>query len=489
MNSLTQNPHLLNSPSLHLDYFLSLLNAPFTSRLSPIDYGYLMQNVSSWMYCFLRKVFVSVIEKADMEFRNSQDRIHRFYVKQTRPRTIITIFGEITFTRTEYQRRDTGESYCYIDRKLSLLPRQRYDCLVEAKAKELYADHNSMIKTGKILGEQINSFFSLDPNRKFFHIPRQTIYNLLHRRGKILLQPATVKYTPDTLYIMADEKWIPLQGECTSERQHIKEMVKMAICFEGKENILRKDGTSTDRFQLKNKYIYGACTSERNNFWESLLNQLSYRYDLNKVKKIYILGDGGSWIKNGVQFMKMSHNEVKAALDRFHANQAIHRMTSDKAFQDILTRHLYELNREEFDTVAEIARSYCTTDKEIETFENNLNYIHRHWNEFKVMMKEVKIGCSMEQAISHILASHFTSVPKAYSRKNLPLYLNSRLLSENKEDVLLTHLMAIEKAQDTKEDITLHEEYDFSFFDDQIRDETSSINLRNRSHAKQEFPF
>lgn len=49
--------------------------------------------------------------------------------------------------------------------------------------------------------------------------------------------------------------------------------------------------------------------------------------------------------------------------------------------------------------------------------------------------------------------------------------------------------MAIEKAQDTKEDITLHEEYDFSFFDDQIRDETSSINLRNRSHAKQEFPF
>ena len=187
--------------------------------------------------------------------------------------------------------------------------------------------------------------------------------------------------------------------------------------------------------------------------------------------------------------MKMSHNEVKVALDRFHANQAIHRMTSDKAFQDILTRHLYELNREEFDTTAEIVRSYCTTDKEIETFENNLNYIHRHWNAFKVMMEEVKIGCSMEQAISHILASHFTSVPKAYSRKNLPLYLNSRLLSENKEDVLLTHLMAIEKAQDTKEDITLHEEYDFSFFDDQIRDETSSINLRNRSHAKQEFPF
>lgn len=173
---------------------MSLLNAPFTSQLSPIDYGYLMQNVSFWIYCYLRKTFISVIEKADTDLRNSQDRINRFYVKQTRPRTIIIIFGEITFTRTEYQRRDTGESYYYIDRKFSLLPRQRYDCIVEAKVKELYADHNPMIKTGNILGEQINTFFSLDPNRKFFHTSRQTIYNLLHRRGKIHLQPAPVKY-------------------------------------------------------------------------------------------------------------------------------------------------------------------------------------------------------------------------------------------------------------------------------------------------------
>lgn len=489
MNSLSQNSQLLNIQSTNLDYFLSLLDAPFLSHMSSLDYALLIQNASSWACSFLKKAFVAAIEKADARFRYSPDRILRYYVKQTRPRTIITVFGEITFLRTEYQCRDTGESFCYIDRKLSLRPRQRYDCCVEARAKELYADHNSMIKTGRILGEQIYAPFSLDPNRRFHHIPRQTIYNLLHRTGKIHIPPTPMPRTPETLYIMADEKWIPLQGECTDGKSHVKEMVKVAVCFEGRERILRKDGTPTDRYRLKNKYIFSSCSCEKNSFWERFHDQLSYRYDLSKVKKIYILGDGGSWIRSGIQQMTMPGTTVKGALDRFHASQAIHRMTSDKDFQEILTQYLFALNREEFECAAEIAKSYATTENDKKRFEENLAYLRNHWTEFSVMVKEVRIGCAMEQAISHIIASHFTSVPKAYSRKNLPLYLNTRIHSQNNEDILLSHLMAIDAAHGRPEDVWLRESYDFSFFDDQIKNDTAAVHLRNRSNSRTVYPF
>lgn len=186
--------------------------------------------------------------------------------------------------------------------------------------------------------------------------------------------------------------------------------------------------------------------------------------------------------------MRMPGTTVKAALDRFHASQAIHRMTSDKVFQEVLIRYLFELKREEFDTVAEIARSYLKEENERKRFDENLDYIHRHWHEVKVMVKEVKIGCAMEQAISHIIASHFTSVPKAYSRKNLPLYLNSRIHSQNGEDLIRLALTARDVSHEGK-DADLRESYDFSFFDDQVRKETFTVHLRNRSNKKETYPF
>ncbi len=489
MNSVTQNTQLLNIENANLHSYFSFLNAPFTSHMSSLDYATLIENASTHLRTVFKESFVSAIEKADLLFRHSPDRIHRYYVKQTRPRTIITIFGEITFRRTEYVCRHTGKPYCYIDRKLSLFPKQRYDCCVEARAKELYADHNSMIKVGKLLGEQIFASFSVDPNRKRHHLPRQTIYALLHRTGKIHIPPTAMKHTPDTLYIMADEKWIPVQKEEDKEKKHDKEMVKVAICFEGKEREKTKHGQYTNRYHLQNKYIYSACTSEKNNFWESFFDQLSYRYDLNQIRKIYVMGDGASWIQTGAKVLTMPGTQVKSVLDRYHASQAIGRMVSDKTFQEILRYYLYALKREEFDTVANIAKSYLSKESEIERYEENLNYIQKHWNAFQIMIKEVKIGCPMEQAISHIIASHFTSVPKAYGRKNIPLYLNSRVLSQNHEDVLVAHLIARDITQGKKEDVTLQESMDFSYFDNQIRNETYTVNIKNRSNHRTIYPF
>ena len=59
------------------------------------------------------------IEAVNLEFKNSEKRKERFYINKSNvKRTIVTIFGEITFHRTLYQ--DTNEYYNYIDDVLGL---------------------------------------------------------------------------------------------------------------------------------------------------------------------------------------------------------------------------------------------------------------------------------------------------------------------------------------------------------------------------------
>lgn len=496
MNSLTQSNQNLNLQlQSTLDFSLSLLKAPFVSQMSYLDYGYLFNNLDQWIRSFTLRCLANTIEKADIEFRNAPGRTRHYYVKQTRQRTIITILGPLTFNRTEYIDRFTNDSFIPIDRKLCLLSRQRYDCCVEAKAKELYADHNSMIKVGKILGEMIYGHFSLNPDKKLFNVPRQTIWNLLHRITRISTLPTAVDDTPDTLYIMADEKYVPLQGEHSEneteeeKKKHIKEMVKVGVCFEGKMRESRKDGTLTDRYHLVNKFAHACCTSENKPFWPIFMDKLAHRYDLTKVKRIYILGDGATWIKSGVNELTMTGTSVKYALDKFHASQAINKMTQDETYKDLLTYYLYNDQLDDFRVLSKIIKEEKSNDSSKETFEKYYDYLIKNWKSFQVMVKEVTIGCAMEQAISHIIASPFTSVPKAYGRNNLPIYLDSRIHLQNNEDLLMMHLKALQLQKNKGDEVSLSDSLDLSFFDDQIPNETYTLHVRNRSHKKQEFRF
>ena len=81
--------------NLLLDSYLN----PCTYEVGVPDYGRLIQGLAyltkEIQLNFLRNLF----ELMDKRFRESENRIKYFYVKQTRKRTIITIFGEVTYLR------------------------------------------------------------------------------------------------------------------------------------------------------------------------------------------------------------------------------------------------------------------------------------------------------------------------------------------------------------------------------------------------------
>lgn len=458
MNILTQTYNLQQEE----DNF-KLLNEMLYSLIDPLDYnpshvkyGKMMNDLSSFIYSFARKILVSAIEKADKDFRNQPNRVERYYVKQTRPRTLITPFGFISFMRTEYTCRLTNENYIYIDRKLNLLSHERYDSAVQSMIVQEYANHNSMLKVGRLVGEHMCGAYCLDSNRDMFRISRQTVYNILKRRS-IIYPISKAKETPETLYIMADEKYIPLQREEHPKdvpHKPIKKMEKVACIFSGREKEYK------NRYKLNDKFYFTA----ESNFWEELYEVIITRYDYSDIKQIVILGDGASWIKSGTSTLKTDTIKTMFALDKFHLNQAILRMTSDKLYREQMLYYIINDSKKDFEKMTEIVlEGEPSKEKAIQT---NKEYIINNWHYIQNAFKKVDIGCAMEQVISHVMASAFTSVPKAYSRSNLPRYVANRIASVNNFDLQKLFLEALDAMKENNSEVDLRkEEYDWSIFD------------------------
>lgn len=96
--------------------------------------------------------------------------------------------------------------------------------------------------------------------------------------------------TPDTIYIIADEKYKSVQGEWREDGKAKKHMTKLAVIFEGMEMVCK------NRYKLINKYAYAGHEAT---FWDTIFDILNKRYDLSLVKNIIIMGDGANWIKKG----------------------------------------------------------------------------------------------------------------------------------------------------------------------------------------------
>jgi len=465
------------------------LFAPMNRNRSAICFSSVLENIKDEAFILARKTVVSFLEQMDAEFRYSTARVNNYYVKQTRPRTIVTMIGEITYRRTEYIDKHTGASFIYVDREIGLLPRMRYDNSVAAEAYEQYSNHNSMIKVGENLSKEIYGF-SMKDDRHTKYISRQQIFNMINRFKQITASVSRLSDTPDTIYIMADEKYINLQqmrkvwmeeqlslgfpqAEVMEElkKQHFDEMVKMGVIFTGREEILNKQGDHLERrrWKLTGKW-HISFPNDPSNFWIHTYDILQKLFDMDKVKNIYILGDGAKWIRAGTNELRSAQTKCRFALDRYHLSQAIHRITKEKDERELLLNYAKHGMTKEFKYLCEMIISEGRISED--TIRKQMDYVLHNITAIKVMKEEVKIGCAMEQAIQHVLASPFSSVPKAYGRDHLRTYVNARINQQNGLNMIKLYLTAVDKYIQSSgtctDSIDLSEEdMNWSFFDDQ----------------------
>ena len=410
-------PQILNISTEN--FIINQIISTFKSKLNEILNKFIIDvsknryvNIFFELQNIMNEISISFLsnyfESVDKVFKNSKKRKENYYINKSNvKRTIITIFGTITFYRTLYINKLTGEYYFYVDDVLGLEAYKNYDPIVRAILVQdsvvTNPNHTSKYSPLNILNLK---------NQLSNYIPKQTIYKF-KQDTKIRKVNYKEIETNKTLYVMVDEKWIHKQDKNNPNK---KKWI-MSKCFVTFTGIKRKG----KRSRLTGKHIFITSSDKP---WKEFMDEIYMIYNYEEINTINLLSDAGSWILSGSSELKLySNNKVIINTCEFHVKQKINRSTTDKDLRITIANIIYEKeDKEEFIKEMDKLIESKTTDSRKEKITEYKNYILRHWKGI-INMKNSLCKSSMEAHIEHCIASSFSSVPKAYSKNNIETYL------------------------------------------------------------------
>ena len=429
MNIISNNYEKILKEMIFNQFYKNLkkiLNKTNNNTNKVFNYVDLIYNLDNSLCDIAKNSLITIFESIDKSFSNSIERKRKYHIKAHLPRTILTIFGEITFTRTFYTDKHNNGSYCYLDRFLGLKKNDYFDPYIKSTIVE-YSANNSIPTVCNMINELIGNRIKLQNKIKYLN--RQTIRNII-LDSKLSNPDKKELYTPETLYIIDDEKWVATQNNNSD-----KVMIKSIVTFDSIN--------SKPRRYLNNKRIFAGFNG--NKFLDDTLDYLYYTYNLDKVKNIFVMGDGAKWIKSLTSHFKINDKtNVIFALDKFHFKQAIHHICLNKCLENIISSYVINNNKFHFISCCnELIKSYPHIT---ETINNKKEYILNNWKNILNLYK-YDLSCPMESQISHNLAYLFTSRPKGYSLVMLNKMIKIRLLFKNNENIKLLYLNNFNKTK------------------------------------------
>lgn len=361
------------------------------------------------------------LEYAEEIIFNLKERKKGFESLEKDNRKIITIFGEIDFKRRYYLDKDTNERVYLLDEYFKIAPKERLLENVETRLIEEAIETNYE-KAGKEAAYKTE-------------ISKQTIMNKISELNiNVEESKVNTKRIVDNIYCIADEDHVHLQKGGIEEP-------RLIVVYDS----IMKDGTRTKL--CNKKHFGGVYTGRIDDLWEEVLTYLDNTYDLDKVKHIYILGDGASWIKTGLEWLPKSIN----VLDKFHLMKAVNSIVGKEnkdnekeksEYKRRIYRSFYALNFEEtkeivYEILAEEMEETVRTRKE-----KLLRYILSNKQGITNLYKYQKElhGCSAEGHISHLYSARLSSRPLGWKIINVNNVSKLRLIkADNKEIKEIVH--------------------------------------------------
>ena len=414
-----------------------------------------------------RNALKSFFEKIDKDFENSSIRKRFYHISSHPTRTIMTVFGLVTYKRTYYINISSGKPYCHVDRFMGLMKYDHYDPYIKALIIDNVAS-NSFAVAGKNVTSMISNRVHI--NKRFFCISRQTVRNCILKNKVANISPKRKENTPDTLFVMFDEKYVATQNHNNKDI-----MVKHAVIFSD----IKPAKNHNNRNVLIDKHTIASFES---GFSDNILNYINDTYDISKLKKIYVLGDGARWIKNMAIKLRLEDIEVSFALDKYHFKQALRLITLDDEKSNLILKHILNNNKVYFENFCKKVIEEAPHREE--TIQEKQQYILNNWYAIRLSYHE-NLKCCMEGQISHNLAAVFSSRPKGYSKKMLSKLIHLRNQHSNKHNIKNLFLKNFGK----KETVILNKEkLDFSLFDlvNEIKEapigKVGAIGLKRKSY-------
>ena len=353
-------------------------------------------NVSNSTNTLNLDILRNILEYLDLEYKNSKERKDKYYVQQTRERTLITSLGLITFNKTYYKSKNKINGkyvyYSYLE-----------DCLgIDKWAKMSLSCEVNLINNALDNGMTWASVNTI-PN---YSISRQTISTKIKNINFNYFENIIKRQTPKILYIEADEVHANLQSRNKGTKNKI---VPVILTHEGhKEDFVKKK-------ELKNTHYIASSILKTDKLWEETYKYLDTVYDLNKVDKIFLSSDGGSWITG----YDIAFPNIIFVLDKFHYKKALNYIfKKEPNITNIADNYLRSKMINEFKIL--VKTQYKLYPNQKNEMIKKQNYLINHIDGIiNQNHPDYKCPCSMEGHISNKYAKFITSRPHSYSKDGL----------------------------------------------------------------------
>lgn len=355
-------------------------------------------------------ILKQILEYLDLEYKNSKKRKDKYYVQQTRKRTLITSLGLLTFNKTYYKSKmkinGKYEYYSYLEDYLGIAKWAKMTLAAEVI----------------LINNALDNGYSWSANNSIpnYITTRQTISSKIQSINYNYVENIPKKDTPEVIYIEADEVHANLQSRDKGTKNRI---VPVILTHEGhKEDFVKKK-------ELKEQHYIASSILKTDKLWNEAYKYLDTKYDLGKEPTIFISGDGGSWIKG---FDEAFPNAIYV-LDSFHYfnKKLAYIFEKEPIITSIADSYLRNKMIDEFKLLVNVQiEKYPEQKKDmikvqnflIENIEGIINQKHTLY----------KCPCSMEGHISNKYAKFITSRPHAYSEDGLENIVQLLTMKANK---------------------------------------------------------
>ena len=353
-----------------------------------------------------RMIIQYVLEALDEAVRETPGRSLEWYIQErSKPNTLATLFGEVHYERTYYKSVE-GKGYCSLsDELVGIEAHDKMDLSLRSKLVEL-AEDDPYRKSGKGASNAIE-------------LSGQTVMNAIRWLGPVKneLKAPAEKRKAEYIFIEADEDHVAMpDGRCGEP--------KLIYIHEGVEEV------SKDRVKLKHPVYFGGMYSESDELWAEVEEYIDITYDRSRIKKIYLSGDRGGWIRKGPEWIQGSEYVV----DKFHLLKNIREAgghiegACSKIWNAIKWR-----DREYLEVVLDTI--YDDPRSSGKNLVDSFRYIRDSFEDTRAYQDEAYNGCSAEGHISHVYSDRLSSRPYVWRNTGLDEMARLRVAVNNGVDI------------------------------------------------------
>ena len=325
--------------------------------------------------------------REDKAFRKQEGLVLK---EKDRPRQILTKLGMIEWNRDYYY--DKGdESYVFpLDHMLGIRKHERIGDEVTAqllsRATEVSFAKSADIVTGGT-------------------VSRQSVHNHIVKANIPEKQPEMKNKPVKELHVYADEDHVHMQKP-GKKRGKQNQMVPLVTVTEGTRPVGSRRNITIEPMHFVDE------KQSSKMLWKSVEGYMARAYDVEQIDKIYIHGDGGKWIWNGLE----TFPNVVHVMDGYHFFKELKGIARKFPKRNVKITIVNALAKDDRKKADRFLQELAKEDVEILKFGK---YLFGNWEHIRNLIILDIPGSCTEGQVSHVLSERFSRNPMGWSKVGL----------------------------------------------------------------------